>query len=287
MRRRTLLAACGVGVAGLAGCTTDSRADETGNGTRTGRTDTAARTDGTPDGGSARLSVGVDALQPALAQLATDSLVLTGGDGAQFLVLDVAVEDGDPPARSQLAFRFDGEEYAPAEVETARDYYRYYTDREGQYPTEGGEGWLVFRLPETGDAAGAGLTWPGGVAAVGPEVRERLSAPAPPLSLEWMPPETVPLGAEPEVGFAVTNEGALPGRFVAGLNRTGPSIAYAPVSALSRLVPPGETVEWTVTDTLDVDRVDDESLRDGEPDFEYKLVLPDEHRSHGVRVTGG
>jgi len=56
--------------------------------------------------------------------------------------------------------RFDGERHAPVSPRTAR---RLWRDREGQrYGDESTSGWILFALPESGDAGDAALTWPGG-----------------------------------------------------------------------------------------------------------------------------
>jgi hypothetical protein len=98
-------------------------------------------------------------------------------------------------------------------------------------------------------------------------------------------PETVGHGADPTVGFTVANEGAHDGRFVAGLNRSGPQTAILPVAAISRRVPAGETVTWSVTDDEFMRGPGSDELGDGEPDLSYKLHWPGGRRTEGVRVV--
>lgn len=281
MNRRRLLALCGAGVAGLAGCA--------GRGVDSpdGGDGTATPTTATPAGPSdPSLSAELEALQPAVVRLATaDSLGVEAG--GQYLFLRVSVEAGPPPVRTDLRFRFDGEEHEPSAAQGARDLYRLYGEAEGRYDADSGEGWVLFELPETGDPAGAGLVWGTGVWQPGPDLRRRLADPAPPLSVAWSPPETAPLGAEPTIGFAATNDGDTPGRVVAALNRSGGGIASAPVEAISRPVPPGGTVEWEVTDTFDVRDPGGDSTDDGEPDLTYRLRLPGEDRRGDVRIVSG
>jgi len=264
MRRRHLLALCGAGLAGLAGCASGQSAEPAsqtddapgggdggpdGDGSPDGE-DTATP-DGSTPGGS--LDASVLALQPALVHLATpDSLGVSSDPDTQYLFLSLSVTDGEPPARSELAFRFDGEHHTPLEADGPTDLWRLYDDERGRYDAGSGEGWVCFPLPATGAPEGAGLTWADSVWVPSPDVRERLAAESPPLSVEWSVPDSVEAGVSPAVEVSVTNEGERAGRFVGALNRSGPRVAYTPVTAVSRPMPAGETETWTLqTGALD------------------------------------
>ncbi|WP_181686881.1 hypothetical protein [Halorhabdus salina] len=105
------------------------------------------------------------------------------------------------------------------------------------------------------------------------------------MSVEWAAPETVTPGTEPEIEFTVTNEGDIDGRFVAALNRTGGGIAYMPVAAIQQLIPAGERVSWSVTDTYDVRAPPADEIGDGETDLTYKLARIDDRLEQEVRIV--
>jgi hypothetical protein len=269
MNRRQVLSLCGVGLAGLAGC--QSGSDEPGP-TET-PTGTVTQTPTGPE-----LSVRVESLQPATIGLNVDALTV-GGSG-QFLYLALSVTDGDPPARSDLTFRFDGREHSPVEPDP-RDLYRAYTDDESVY--KDGQGWTLFELPEAGDASDAALVWPGGEWQPGDQLRARLSAPEPPLSLSWTVPDTVVAGSQPTLEFAVTNDGDHVGQFVGGLNRKGWEYAYIPLEAIRKPIPAGETTSWTVLDEngISASRYSDS----GENEFTYQLAWTGGGRHETVQVV--
>ncbi|MXR43084.1 hypothetical protein GRX01_17280 [Halobaculum sp. WSA2] len=284
MRRRHLLALCGATVGGLAGCTGDSERPSS-NGSEISNTQTGTPTQ-TPTEAvdSSHLSVELDALQPAIVKLATaDSLGIN--DRGQFLFLELSVTTGEPPARSDLVFRFDGEEFGPSEARGARDLYRLYDDKEHRYDAETGNGWVLFNLPESRDTTDISLHWPGGEWQPDSTLQARLTAPEPTLTVEWSVPETVSAGIEPEITFTITNNSDQQTRFVAGLNRTGGGIDYAPVAAISRPIPGEETVEWSLTDTFEVRSPGDDETGDDEPDMTYRMLWPGEGREQQVRIT--
>jgi hypothetical protein len=263
MQRRRFLAVCGAGL--LAGCLGESSADTPDRASDTpddgspgsSGSDTPGSDGGTDTGGDSGdgtgLSVSVEKLQPALVAMSTpDSIGVYSADRTQYLFLQLAVERGEAPARSELSFRFDGDEHDLLEADGPRDLWRLYDEEESRYDGDRGEGWVCFPLPATGAPEGAGLTWGDNVWVPSPEVRERLGAESPPLSVEWSAPDTVEMGEPPAVEVSVTNEGDRAGRFVGALNRSGPRVAYTPVTATSRPIPAGETETWTLeTDALD------------------------------------
>jgi len=292
--RRDLLAAGGLGLAGLAGCLDTAGTDaSTPSGTPTDTdtstpsgTPTGADT-ATPAGNGAALSVTVERLQPAVVELMTpDSIGVSGGEDTQYLSLRLDVTDGDPPAREALTFRFDGESHGLVPVDRQFGLWRQYNHGQDRYDADRGAGWALFELPATGDADDAALVWPGGEWRPDATLRDRLAAPAPPFAVEWSVPETVPVNAEPEIEFTVGNEGERDGCWVAALNRTGGGIAYMPVAAIRKPVPAGETVTWTVTDTYGVDAPSEAAVGDGEPDMTYKISRTDGRSERDVRIVG-
>ncbi len=281
MHRRAVLSLCGAGLAGLAGC--PSRRDG-GRDAPTGDTSTTPTTTATPR--ETELRVELDALQPALVELNTDYYQLAAESDRQYLVLAVSVVSGPPPPRSALAFRFDGAAHAPRTWERipARQ-----SDGSGgeQYSSENGSGWVVFDVPETGDASDAALVWPDGEWRPDDRLREQLATPLPALSLaEWRGPETAPLDSTTAFELAVRNGGPRPGWFVGGINAEG-WYPRRPVAHVSRRIPPGETVAWEVPGE-EIELEDEgwsERVGDGEADIQYELVWPDGDERASVRVV--
>jgi hypothetical protein len=275
MRRRTLLATAGAGLAGLAGCLTTG-----GPGSADGTTPAGDDPTSTPDGKatptdeptatdeptttadvsvrSARLQYGV------VVPHSPDSIGLSNS-GMPYLIAQVAV-DGDRP-RSDFTLAIGDERYDPARLDR---YYRTDWGEYGWYERGRPGGLLLFDLSTADPDGDATLTWPGGEYSVTEGIGPRLAAGPPEFSASLSVPETHEGLDAPPVGIEVTNDDDVPRRFLGALNRTGPLIAYAPVARLSELVPPGESVALTVSDDW-AGRPDDEGIGDGDPDVTYRL----------------
>jgi len=285
MRRRTLLAVCATGLAGLAGCS--SGPGGTGDGTDdnlpgtspspTGPPDTEGKSDGSP-------SVSLLKLQPALVTLASADQLGVSSDDRQYLFLEVSDTDGEAPPKEGLKYRFDGATYGP-ETQTYRTYYGRQND-EWEYTAESG-GWLLYRLPARGDATGTGLTWPGGEWQPPRSVRDRLATPAPDLTMTAEVPKTVRHYTHPTITFTVTNEGDVDTRFVAAVNRRGWDIVRAPVGGVSPVVRAGETRTVKIRDPTSIDYPGDENVEDGDPDLTYLVRWTGERIRREVRIVSG
>lgn len=280
MNRRSVLRVTGsIGPLGLGGClsgavdeqtasdaTTSATADESSTESPTSEPSDAEETSSTASGS---LSVGFDRLQSGVV-LAGDDSIGVDSDGRQFLYLDVETETSDASAADAPTFRFAGETHSSWRASEHTPLWRAWTsgDDEG-YTAESGSGWMLFELPERGDASDAALDWKGLEWQPPESLRARLAARPPSLSLDWSVPETTTPG-ETEIGFEVTNDGDHVGRFVAGLNETNIRTAYTPIEAFSRPIQPGETVSWTITHDNGVTPGSD-SVDDGDPDGSYVL----------------
>jgi len=239
----------------------------------------------TPTPSDGVVSVSLDALQPALVSMTSADSIGVRDDDGQYLFLDVSVEAGSPPDVDDFAFHFDGTAYDPA-----RDEFRLWREynQNDAYEPETKEGWLLFELPETGDASNPRLTWNN--AAWGPDAGlvRRLSERQPSMSVSPSFPESVTSGASPTISIEVTNDGNgdddLPGRFVAGLNRSGPRVAHRPVERISVPVPAGESETVEVVDDS-VRYPDSDGIGDGDPDMTYYLDWPGERVEREVRLT--
>lgn len=292
MNRRALLQSTAAAIAlAASGCSDRLAGDSDGSGTEPNGT-TASPTESNDSGTTTTLAVQPERLQPGVVVLAIDSLGVVGDD-LQFLYLSVeATADGggsragDPPERSDLAFRFDGETYAPGRSEAGNDQvqlYRASGSDTGRYDAESGSGWVLFELPATGDASDAALTWETTVWEPSPALRSRLAKPSPSLSLDWSVPAT-PTPGETPMEFSVTNESDRDGRFVAGLDESGIRTARSPVEAFSRRVPAGETVRWETVHENGV-TADSDAVDDGESDGTYVLSWTGGRRERTVRFV--
>lgn len=293
MERRQLLRFCGAGLAGLSGCTFSAKHDSTA--TANQETDRLTGTDEPPtttvDEGTATgtnpgtdLAIGFDALQPAVVEIDVDFLKLVFG--GQFLYLKVSVETGPTPALQDLAFRFDGDSFAPIPP-SELSAYRALIDADQYEPAKGdAAGWVLFELPERGDASDAALVWPGGAWRPGEDLRTRLGATLPTLTLEeWHVPDAVPNRSRPRFQFTVRNEGAHIGRFIGGINAIALDGVHYPDRRVSRQIPPGQRQTWDVTGrSVGGSDIPSEVIGDESPDIEYELISPSGNRTHEVRL---
>lgn len=284
MRRREVLALWGGGFVSLAGCLSGRSTPGT-DGSTSPDTDTTSPTATPPD---VELTVELDALQPVLVVLNVDYLDLRSTSSSQYLYLRISAPADPPPARSDLSFRFDGESHAPlGSEEMPRVYRRSSSESAPQYEADGGSGWILFELPATGDASDAALVWPGGEWRPDEQLRRRLAASFPPLSVEqWQVEPTVALGGQTTFGVAVKNAGDVPGRFVGAVNAEG-WLPPRPVAPVSRLIPPGETVTWEVPGE-EVELLSEEladRVGDGQADVHYELRWPGDSQSKSVRIV--
>lgn len=287
MNRRAVLASCALSLAGIAGCTrAGAPTDESETASPTASSQPTTSTEQTTALDQESVQVAFERLQPGVGVARHDDIVIRGGSGTQYLYLSVAVDAGDPPPRPEFAFRFGGSSYAPVdpndvgEFRLARTASDAYPD---PYTRERGEGWLLFEIPATGDAVGAALTvwdreWT-------PEnlPRDRVESPLPTLSTEWQAPATTTYGSDGEatveLEFAVTNTGAHDGQFVAALNRS--DFVNTSVGLVTEEIPAGETVRWTVADTISY--ID--SLAGDSPEAEYTLQLVGERRERKIDLV--
>jgi len=265
MKRRRLLASVGLAL-GTAGCLgTDDGDDATD--TTTSATTAGDATTSTTTTASATLDVTETTLQQALVFLETDYLSTTGGDG-RYLLANAFVSEGRVDRRD-VALRVDGTEYEPDDGRTVSRLWRVYQSGSAFEPDLGGL--LLFELPASGfdSTSDAAVTWPGGEHRLRAGLRERLRADAPAFSVSITAPDTLAQGESPRFEVAVTNEGDVPGRFVAGLNRYGPRVASTPAKRFSILVDADGTERTSYTGGISGHRVPDDQLGDGDADLRY------------------
>ena len=256
MRRRALLATAGTALTGFSGCLSESRVP----------------------GSDSVVSVSFDALQPGLVTLTTPDSIGVTGDAGQYLVLSVAAESETTPSTDQFAFAFDGHQYDPLPFDRVRSKpWRLRGDERDRKL-------LFFGLPETGTAGDAKLTWEGGEWTPDGALRERLEDSLPSLDVSVSIPEAVADGESATVAVTVTNEGSVDGRYVAGLNRSGPRVAYTPLKRFSFGVPSGETITERHMERP-WNRMTEDRFGDEEPDCAYHLDWHDGEKSGEVRAV--
>lgn len=233
------------------------------------------------------MSVRVGRLQPAVVvRTAPDGIGLSESSGDQYLYLQLRVTAGEPPERADLSFRFDGTAHRPFDAPDT-GLWRAYTDSAGRYDAGSGAGWLLFELPDSGDASDAALRWADGEWRPGHALRTRLASSSPSLSVDWTVPETVRAGVEPTIEFRATNDTDRPGRFVGALNRIGPHTAHTPVGAVTQSVPPHTIVLWEMTDPVTVRPPDPDEVGNDAPDMRYVLDEREGSRQREVRIVPG
>lgn len=256
MDRRALLGLLGASAAGLPGCTEGLIGGS-------GGTRTPTSSNGAPDP-----ALAFGALQPAVVRLQTDRLDVYSS-GGQYLYVRVRLPAAEAPDPDAFVLRFAGGEYTTV-GEQNPPLYRNRIDQ--RYRAETGRGWILFEIPPTGDASetrvsGGGHEWHPSSA-----VRDRLSSAHPELTVSPRFSSTVESGTQPTLVLTIENDEPTPGRFVAGLSRTGPDVAQRPVARVSEPVDGESTTEVTVADDTEIESVGESERDDDEPDMTYQLV---------------
>lgn len=286
MDRRRFLALSGLGISGLAGCTSPQESQQTSeHGGENGSTTTDATTTTFAD---RELEVEFSGLQTGVIELFEDAYEITSTSGYQYLFLDVTVTSGSPPSVTDFTFHFDGEAYTlrtewdfPHPIHRGEESSRDYPDQTGEMPyRRDNDGWILFQLPERGDANDAVLSWPGGEWRPDEAVRARLANPIPSLTIEeWTVPETVSPDTNPEFEFTVRNEGTHPGHFWGAIDGDG-STTDRLVTLVSERILPGESESWIVTGRTS--QMGSEEYPQEE--VTYTLLWPGENRSRSPAV---
>lgn len=276
MNRRSLLAALAAGTVTLAGCLGDSDDDGNGDGLTPEPTPTPTPTP-TPER-TVDVTVEAVTVTPAVVALnSPDSIGTFGSRGQQYLLAEITA-DSSELAPGDLQFAAGEESYALREdvgaggtLNTLWPYGDLY------FPTEGESGWVVFEVPKPLDATTAALSWPGGESTLGDPIVATLRRPPTSFDVTVEAPDQVEADSEATLSVTVENTGDTPGQFVGALNRIGPSIAYAPVTAARLSTAPGEVDTW-------------EHSYEPEPDdagssFEFSFVWRDGDERRSIEIV--
>ena len=245
MNRRSVLAALATGTAALAGCLGDSDGENGDDGVPTPEpTPTETPTPENP----VDLTVEAVTVAPQVVTLDTpDSIATYGGRDEQFLLAEITTSDEVAPV--DLTLTADGEEYEPRErIGEGLSLYPY---GDLYFATEGETGWVAFELPKPLGSLSATLAWPGGSDDLAGAVVEALNREPTSFDVTVEAPEQVPADSPATFSVSVANTGDATGTFVGALNRTGPSVAYTPETAVELTVEPGATDTWEYSYTPD------------------------------------
>ncbi|WP_148561331.1 hypothetical protein [Halanaeroarchaeum sulfurireducens] len=288
MDRRQFLALSGLGISGLAGCSSpqenqQASKNDSESGSTTETTTFADR----------EVRVEFSGLQTGVVQFIEDFYDVVSDPNSQYLFLDVTVTSGSTPTLSEFTFHFDDEEYSPVTdltvpVHRGEESDREYPDKPGRTVVRSeftGGGLLLFQLPETGDASDAVLTWPIGEWKPDGELRRRIAEPLPLLyTTRWQAYIPVSRDNPPVFRFTVENKGNLPGQYFAGI--WGEGSVHGPITLVSRRIEPDETEVWKVPGGPEFIYRESEMNESENEEFtmEYMLEGPYGSRSKSVPV---
>lgn len=124
MRRRVLLTLSGGLLGGNAGCLSPTTNEGERSPTETVNETASSPSTEQPTDTPTSVSVALDALQPVVVYLATDSIQVNR-DSGQYLFLTVSASGETPPKKSDFSFHSDGRKFAPFDGD-AQDVYRAY-----------------------------------------------------------------------------------------------------------------------------------------------------------------
>lgn len=258
MKRRAALAALATGAAAVAGCTTPlGGADDEGSdpgSTPTGSTptETGQNNDSTPDGTVDLAVESVAATPEVIALYAPDSIGTYGGRSEQYLLarIDANAEPLDP---ADLGLVVGADTVRPRTgVGSGYRLWEYgeqftFASEQPDGEKRSSPGWVAFELDNPVETDTVTLQWPGGERAIDDGIVAQLRRPPTTFDVAVDAPEQVADRSAATLSVTVENTGDHRGTFVGALNRIGPAIAYAPVTAVELPLDPGETDTWTHT----------------------------------------
>lgn len=291
MRRRAFLSVVGASAAAVAGCAGrddgSPSASETGSPSTSG-TGSPART-GTTRGrdreteNSSTVEIHETELRPGLVLRTTPDAYGVYDESERYLSVEASVA-GEQPDPSAFALLVDGKRYRPLGDRPGGFRVPEMAAYAGSGPSE-----LLFGIPRASRPEGIALQYRDGRTPLPDPVRRRIAAPEPEFSVDFSGDTGVKLDddytAEVAFGVTVENRGDIPGRFVAGVTRSGPQIVSVTEHLIDVPVDAGATERVTWTEGLSM------PLGDGTDDYrgwaDYSMAYPGGDAGHSVVVTAG
>lgn len=279
MQRRAVIVSAAGTFATLAGCL-DTRRSDLGSATPTTEpTETADVPSTATDTPTPSADVTIESVHlqyGVVTPTSPDSIGVSNTD-TPYLVLSVRVNG----ALSWEGFGLQMGEvsYTPSRLDRL---YRTSWGDDHWYELGRTQGLVLFEAPSN-PTTRLRVTWPGGEHPIDDDIVARLKTPTPQFSASLDVPSSHEHDTAPPVTIEVTNEEETVSRFLGALNRVGPRIAYAPVTRLSRLVPPGDTVAISVSDSW-TGMPSADSIGDGKPDVTYHLDFAGGEDSGEIRL---
>lgn len=285
--RRDVLRLAGGSLPFLAGCVAgppagDAASPESATETSRRTATTPATTAPTTTEPTADVRIREVTVTPSLVALNSPDSIGTDGDrDDQFVVAGVGSRGRLPFDRAAFELATEETTYAPTAARQVTAYGMLWGHGDPYEPETGG--FLLFRVPNPLAADSVALRWPDGERSLSEDALRRLRRPPTTFAVrEFAAPASVTTGSEATLTLTVENVGDADGTFVAGLNRTGPEIAYAPVEAVPLDAAAGESATWTHSYTPTVPAPDE--------DLSFDFVMHwrggDERATVGVEPRG-
>jgi len=227
----------------------------------------------------ASVSVESVAVTPAVvARNSPDTLGVYGQRSTQYVIATVTADGTPIPAPDDIGLATDDGTVRPDQAVGGMggELWTY-----GAPYGDDGVGWLAFVVSKPLETSAAAITQPGGEHPLPADALAGLTRPPTTFTVDSVTAPAEIAADEPAtLEVTVTNEGSVPGTWVGALNRSGPSVAYIPETAVRLTVPAGGSRTWTYTNTVE-DRFTDQPTGT----LEFHLEWRDGSRSTTTEVT--
>lgn len=280
-RRRFIGAVTGGALTLLGGCLAQDETQPRDSGTPTDETPTP-----TPSPGET-FDVSVESLQLQYGIVTPHSPDSIGIDNSETAYIVAAITTDSAVTRSDFTLRTGERTYAPTIPD---NFYRTDWGDEDWYRKNRTDGLLLFEIdasaadPDQPVAGLLQLAWPGGSVDLESSFIGRINESAPQLTVTVDVPDPYDGTEAPPLTITVANDAEIDRRFLGAVNRTGPRVAFTPVTTVSEMVPAGETVRLTIDDSWS-GMPPEERIGDGDPDVTYYLHHGDTDTSADIRLV--
>lgn len=269
MNRRVFTKFTAGAILGISGCTglgSSSKSDTSNSADQSDHTTTVhSNSSESVKINANQVDVSFGAVQPSIVELVTDRLNVPAND-SQYLYVQVRTDGEDNPMPKSFKLYFNNNEYNSMNHKSL-----YRARLETPYDSSTGHGWLLYEIPVSGESTNTYLKFQDHRWEPSDSIRDQLASYPTDLSVRMSVPKTTPEKENPTISITVDNEDDRPGRFVAGLSRSGPSIASKPVVRISKRISASGQANISITDDTGMDSVSPKDLDDGEQDIRYYL----------------